>query len=130
MNDITSKSDIKIFIDAFYGKVKIDPLIGPVFAAAIPGNDWSVHMERMYSFWDTVLFAKKDYQGSPFSKHSTLPLEKKHFDRWINLFAETLDAYFVGEKTEEAKDRAVKMGALFLSKLQYMRDNPQLRNLE
>lgn len=129
MNDISSKEDVQTFVDAFYGKVRIDLLIGPVFAAKIPNDNWKPHLERMYSFWTTVLLNEKGYSGNPFSKHRHLPIEKRHFDRWLTLFAETLDLHFEGPKTEEAKDRATKMGLLFLSKLEHIRKNENYKNI-
>ena len=129
MNDISNKDDIKIFVDAFYNEVRIDQLIGPVFAAVIPDGNWTPHLERMYSFWNTVLFGAREYQGNPFSKHSSLPIEKIHFDRWLELLNTTLDKHFSGEKTEEVKERAEKMGLLFHSKLMHIRNNDQFRNI-
>jgi hemoglobin len=35
-----------------------------------------------------------------------MPLKKEHFDRWIELFNETVDALFSGEKAQLAKERA------------------------
>jgi len=127
MNDISNKEDVKVFVDSFYTKVQKDVLIGPVFAARV--KDWTPHLERMYSFWNTVLFAERDYRGNPFSKHANLPIQKAHFDRWIELLVETVDESYEGEKAEEVKMRAIKMGELFLSKLQYIQSNDQYRNI-
>jgi len=129
MNDITNKEDIKVFVDIFYNEVQKDQLIGPVFAAVIPNGNWTPHLERMYSFWNTVLFGAREYRGNPFSKHSSLPIEKRHFDRWLKLLNNTLDERFSGPKTEEVKERAEKMGLLFQSKLAHIRNNNQFRNI-
>jgi len=129
MNDIQDKEDIKIFVDSFYKKVQIDDLLGPVFASKIPDGNWDKHLERMYSFWNTVLFAHRDYRGNPFSKHASLPIQAAHFERWINLLSTTIDENFEGEKAEEVKIRANKMGDLFQSKLEYIRANSQFKNI-
>lgn len=129
MHDLKNKADIQVLVDVFYTKVRIDPLIGPVFATMIKENQWPVHLERMYGFWNTVLFAQKDYRGNPFSKHATLPLEAKHFERWLTLFTESLDSHFQGKKAEEAKNRALKMATLFQSKLAYIQANSSYKNL-
>jgi len=128
MKEISNKEDVKLFVDTFYNKVRIDPTIGPVFAAAIPSDDhWPAHLERMYSFWNTVLFAVRDYRGNPFAKHATLPIEARHFERWVALMTETIDEIFEGEKAEEVKMRASKMSLLFQSKLQYIRNNSSFK---
>lgn len=129
MNDIQDKEDVKIFVDAFYKKVRIDMILGPVFAAKIPDENWAPHLERMYSFWHTVLFAIRDYSGNPFSKHATLPIQKNHFEKWVELFIKTIDEHFAGEKAEDAKMMAIKMGKLFQSKLEYLQANSQFKNI-
>ena len=35
-----------------------------------------------------------------------MPLSPVHFERWVSLFHETVDALFSGEKAEMAKQRA------------------------
>lgn len=130
MNDIRDKEDVKIFVDAFYTKVRIDQLLGPIFAAKIPNDSWEPHLERMYSFWYTVLFAARDYSGNPFSKHASLPIQKNHFERWVGLFLETIDENFQGIRAEDAKMRAIKMGQLFQSKLEYIQANQKFKSLE
>lgn len=129
MNDIQDKEDVKIFVDAFYKKVRIDMILGPVFAAKIPNDNWRPHLERMYSFWHTVLFAVRDYVGNPFSKHASLPVQQAHFEKWITLFIETIDEHFAGERAEDAKMRAIKMGKLFQSKLAYLQANQNFKNI-
>lgn len=129
MNDIQNKNDVKIFVDEFYKKVRVDNLLGSVFAAKIPNDHWPAHLERMYSFWHTVLFAVKDYTGNPFAKHASLPLQSIHFHRWIELFTQTIDENFSGERAEDAKTRAIKMGKLFQSKIAHIQANDQFKNL-
>ena len=40
-----------------------------------------------------------------------------------------MDKHFEGEKAEEAKMRAIKMGALFQSKLEYIQNNDSFKNI-
>jgi hemoglobin len=39
-----------------------------------------------------------------------MPLKKEHFDEWINLFCNTMDALFEGEKATLGKERAKLIG--------------------
>jgi len=123
MKDIDSIEDIQTFVNGFYDKVKNDELLAPVFAIRIEANGWDVHLERMYDFWNTVLFFDGTYKGNPFSKHIGLPITENHFSRWIVLFHQTIDSHFSGERAEEVKLRASKMGMMFSSKMNYYRDN-------
>ncbi|MEO9258547.1 MAG: group III truncated hemoglobin, partial [Crocinitomicaceae bacterium] len=87
-------------------------------------DNWPRHLEKMYTFWQTVLLKEHTYFGSPFVPHAKLPVEQEHFTHWIDLFYKTIDEQFVGEKANEAKWRAEKMAEMFLSKIQYYRQNP------
>ena len=59
-------------------------MIGPVFAARIV--DWEPHLQRMCSFWSSVTLMTGRYHGQPMQKHLSLPVDVRHFDRWLALF--------------------------------------------
>ncbi len=122
MNDISNLEDIKTLVDSFYSKIRQDDLLGPVFEQVIQDN-WPVHLEKMYRFWQTVLLGEHTYYGSPFPPHAKLPVQARHFHRWEELFCETLDQNFAGEKADEAKWRANKMAEMFQLKRAYYQKN-------
>lgn len=74
-------------VDAFYDKVRSDPLIGPVFETRI--TDWAPHLEQMRLFWSSVALMSGAYHGRPMPKHLPLPVDARHFDRWLALFEAT-----------------------------------------
>jgi len=117
--DIKGLNDIVLFVDMFYSKVQRDELIGPIFNNVI--KDWQPHLEKMYMFWNAALFGVPGFQGNPFAKHAPLPIEGKHFERWILLFNETIDEHFEGEMATDAKKRAGLMAAMFLNRLENMK---------
>ena len=61
------------------------------------------------------------YQGNAMKKHINInrvtPLQKKHFVRWLQLFNETVDEYFEGEKAELAKQRAHSIATVIQVKI-------------
>ena len=120
--EITSSEDIQLMVNEFYGKVKEDELLGPIFNTVIQDN-WDTHLEKMYGFWETIVFNVQKYTGSPFQKHIPLPLEGKHFERWLALFHATIDAHFVGKNAEEIKKRSTQMGMMFEHKLKHIKGN-------
>lgn len=111
--DIESRAHIVVLVDAFYGKAVRDPLLGPVFA----NTNLPAHMPVMYQFWASMLLGERSYQGNPFHKHMSLAITPAHFDRWLKLFTETVDALFAGERAEEAKTRAQSIAGIFQHKL-------------
>ncbi|TPE44067.1 group III truncated hemoglobin [Pontibacter mangrovi] len=120
--DILTLDDIKLLVDTFYTRVRADELLGPIFDERIQDR-WPRHLDIMYRFWQTVLLEELTYQGSPGTKHITLPVGAKHFDRWISIFFTTIDELFTGAKAEEAKWRARKMADMFSSKIEYYKKN-------
>ncbi len=121
--DIEHRRDIILLVDTFYSKVQADDLIGPIFNSKI-GSNWNSHLEKMYNFWQTVLLEEHTYSGRPFPPHKDLPVQKEHFDRWLELFHSTLDELFEGKITQDARSRAGLMAQLFLSKILYFSKHP------
>lgn len=119
---IASLEQVKKLVDVFYGKIRNDALLSPIFENAI-GEHWDAHLDKMYKFWQTVLLEEHTYYGSPFLPHAKLPVTKEHFNQWLALFNETVDSEFTGELAEEAKWRAQKMAEMFQLKIEYSRQN-------
>lgn len=124
MKDISTKEDIKLLIDTFYGTVRQDELLGPIFNERIK-DKWPEHLEKLHSFWQMVLFQEPTYQGRPFPPHAELPIDRSHFQRWMEIFNSTLDSLFAGDKANEAKWKAGKMAEMFRSKIEYFRSTGQ-----
>jgi hemoglobin len=78
---------IETLVRAFYLRIQRDPLLGPVFAARI--KDWEPHLQQMFAFWSSVALMTGRYHGQPMRKHLPLPVDGRHFDRWLALFEET-----------------------------------------
>ena len=74
-------------VDAFYDRVRADLMLGPVFADRI--SDWGPHLQQMRLFWSSVALMSGVYHGRPMPKHLPLPVDARHFDRWLELFEAT-----------------------------------------
>jgi len=123
---IQNRKDIELLVDEFYKKVRKDDIIGYIFNEVADIN-WDKHMPVMYSFWESVLLDVMSYRGNPMTPHIELSkktdLTQEHFTRWKQLFFETLDEHFDGEKVEEAKRRADTMEALMLHKIEQSKNS-------
>ncbi len=122
MKAINGIDDIGLFVDEFYARVRADDLIGPVFMEVI--LEWQPHLDKMYAFWNAVLFGVSGFKGNPFAKHAPLPIEQEHFDRWLELFYRTIDTHFEGPVADDAKKRAGIMAEMFLYRLKNIAGNP------
>ena len=78
---------IRTLVHSFYDRVRQDALLAPIFAAHI--DDWAPHLERMCAFWSSVALMSGRYHGRPMVQHLPLPVDGRHFDRWLALFEET-----------------------------------------
>lgn len=123
VKEIEDIEDVKLLVNTFYDKIRVDSLLGGIFNAILDGK-WDKHLPIMYRFWQTVLLKQHTYQGSPFRPHAKLPVEKAHFDRWLMLWHETLDENFVGEGVVLAKKQAKVMAEMFMHKINYYRNDP------
>jgi hemoglobin len=79
---------IRRLVHAFYGKVRMDPVLGPVFMAAV--DDWDMHLNKLCDFWSSITLMSGRYKGQPVPAHVALPdIGPAHFVRWLDLFGET-----------------------------------------
>lgn len=132
--DIANLADVQEFVDRFYTRIRQDDRLGPIFNDIID-SDWESHLETMYHFWDTVLLGTRSYRGNPLAAHLLVNeqvkrqrpagagLVKADFDRWQQLFHETLDGQFRGPRVELAKRAAGRMSARLLAVFDNTSDN-------
>jgi hemoglobin len=117
--DIKNREDIIKLVDAFYDKVKTDKTIGYIFTDVAHTN-WDLHLPRMYDFWENILFSTGNFEGNPMMTHKELShkteMNLRHFNRWNKIFIGTVDALFIGEKTEEIKKRAMNISKAMMDK--------------
>jgi hemoglobin len=117
---IESRADILLLVECFYAKVKQDEVIGFIFTKAIPIN-WEHHIPVIVDFWETILLDNMVYKNNAMEVHyavnKKVPLLKKHFDRWLLLFNQTVDELYSGPKATLAKTRAASIAAVMQLKM-------------
>ena len=110
--DLASRDDIVRLVDGFYGRVRVDSTLGPIFDG-VARVDWGAHLPKMYDFWESVLFGTAFFKGNPLAVHRALarktPMTNAEFGRWVVLFHTTVDELFAGPVASAAKDRAVRI---------------------
>ena len=101
MTEMTSEDEMGIegiteerlseLVDLFYGRVRKDDLIGPVFNRAI--DDWPEHLERLQAFWSSVMLTSGRYKGRPLQAHVKHgdSIRQASFDRWLELWREATE---------------------------------------
>ena len=74
-------------VHAFYGRVRDDATLGPIFAAEV--EDWDAHLATLVNFWSSVALLTTRYDGRPMPAHLRLDVGEEHFQRWLELFRAT-----------------------------------------
>ena len=93
-----TEATIRVFVDGFYVRVRRDPTLGPIFAAAIANDAWPAHLEKMYAFWSSVMLTSGRYKGNPVDTHRKVAgVEPPMFGNWLDLFEATAAELFVPE---------------------------------
>jgi hemoglobin len=79
---------IHALVHGFYGKIRQDEVLGPIFNRAIA--DWDPHLAKMCDFWSSVMLMTGRFKGNPMIAHIRLKqIRPEHFARWLALFEET-----------------------------------------
>lgn len=80
---------IEKLVHEFYGRVRADRRLGPIFAGVI-GDNWEPHLEKMTNFWCSVILKNGAYSGRPVPAHLKLKqVREEDFDIWLGLFRQT-----------------------------------------
>ncbi len=104
--DLDDPTEIAELVRRFYADVAQDDLLGPMFND-VAQVDWSEHLPKLTAFWCRALLAMPGYEGNPYRAHQLIdakrPFTRAHFERWLDLFHETLDLGWEGPKVDQAK---------------------------
>ncbi|MGM0575504.1 MAG: group III truncated hemoglobin [Myxococcota bacterium] len=105
---------IREMVDEFYGRGREDPELGPIFERRI--DDWPHHLDRMVGFWRAVLRSEPGFamseRGSPLALHQRIAeADLHHYERWLRLFGEVVDATFQPEDAAEVHEAAGRIAS-------------------
>ena len=86
-----SEEQIRQLVDSFYGKIRADADLGPIFERVVAG-DWETHLAKMYDFWSSVMLTTGYYRGSLMAVQKHMGgLEIGRLDRCFALFGDSCD---------------------------------------
>ena len=120
--DSVDRPAVEAMVKDFYGAVLKDKMLGKIFVKAL-GNDlkggkWHEHHNTLYNFWMKTMTGISPYQGHPFPPHAFLgPLTREHFERWLELFHETVFRLFTPEIAQEFYTKANILAEQFMENL-------------
>jgi len=117
-----TEEGLKVLVDTFYGRVRQDPLIGPVFNGAIA--DWPEHLDKLQAFWSSVMLTSGRYKGRP------LPAHIKHadvitpamFGRWLAIWKETTADILQPAAAAAMQEKAARIAESLALGIEFSRD--------
>jgi hemoglobin len=121
-NDIINKENIAQLVSQFYPKIIQDPIVGPYFTQRL-GSDinsqkWQEHLELLTNFWTMQALGDMSYHGSPLAPHFSMSgLDKESFQRWLELFYETIDEVYTPSVGAFFKERSSNIARNFMINL-------------
>ncbi|UMB61810.1 group III truncated hemoglobin [Lutibacter sp. A80] len=108
--DIENRADIYLLVKTFYKKLMKDDIIGHFFVDFTNPELLELHLQTLVDFWDNILFYSGGYRKNAMAPHLKIhqqkPFKKEHFNSWLSMFNESVDALFKGEIAHTAKSRA------------------------
>ena len=118
--DIENREDLLQLLTLFYKKLLSDDTISYLFTD-VAKIDLPHHLDILVDFWDSILFQHDTYRKNAMQPHMILhqksPLQKHHFETWLNYFSETVNELFEGEKAFIAKERALSIATVMRIKV-------------
>lgn len=128
-HDIKTRADISTLVHQFYGTIRRDDLLGPIFHHHIADDQWAEHLEKLTDFWETNLFGVAKFKGNPtvahlaVDKHHDYGIGQIHFGRWLQVWFATITDLFEGENADKAKEAARRMAHTQFMVLWYQKPN-------
>ncbi|OHX66411.1 group III truncated hemoglobin [Flammeovirga pacifica] len=112
MQQIQDRNDVNKMVLTFYGEIRKDKVLGPIFNTAIAEEKWPEHLEKLTDFWYSNLFGARTFKGNPVQAHVKTDnmmnntMGPEHFERWLAIWFSTIDTLFDCELAERAKQVA------------------------
>lgn len=126
--DHVSDESIALLVDRFYGKIRADGRLGPIFEGVIKGDGWSRHLATMRAFWSSVMLTSGRYKGNPMLAHMRLDgVRPDDFEHWLVLFQETCSELFVDEIAAVFREKAGRIAQSLQIGMFYRPENDRPR---
>jgi hemoglobin len=120
MKDIENKEDIAFLMNEFYSKMLNDDEIGYIFTD-VAHLDLEKHLPSLTNFWENMLLNPNGYKKNVMDIHFQLNNKEKllpiHFNRWLELLAETVNEHYKGEKAQRMLNSANSIAGVMQFKL-------------
>ncbi|MEP4147439.1 MAG: group III truncated hemoglobin [Halioglobus sp.] len=105
-SDLDTRENVELFVDRFYEQVLADEQLAPIFLD-VARIDLQTHLPHIKNYWCKLVLSENAYHRHTMNIHRQLHarrnLAQADFERWLNLFCQTLDQSFAGPYSEKAR---------------------------
>ena len=114
-----TKENIRIMVDRFYSKILKDELLADFFIQKLGdemiSDEWQTHLGLLTDFWASIILGDTAYKGQPVKPHMHMEgLKRETFERWLELFFQTVDRLYVKEAADTFKTRSQTIADNFM----------------
>lgn len=111
--DLDTSEEIFEMVTRQYVDVVQDELLEPYFNFGPGFIDWQAHIGNVTDYWCHVLLYAPDYEIDVIESHRPLhdqdPFKPELFDRWLQIFHDTVEGGWSGPNATRAQKRATGM---------------------
>ena len=114
-----TRENIRIMVDRFYSKILKDELLADFFIDKLGDemitDEWQTHLNLLTDFWASITLGDSAYSGQPLKPHIDMEgLKRETFERWLELFFETVDRLYAKEAADTFKTRSEMIANNFM----------------
>ena len=114
-----TRENIRIMVDRFYSKILKDELLADFFIDKLGdemiSDEWQTHLDILTDFWASIILGDTAYKGQPLEPHMHMEgLQRETFERWLELFFETVDRLYSKEAANTFKTRSEMIANNFM----------------
>ncbi|GAA3033303.1 hypothetical protein GCM10010528_12990 [Gordonia defluvii] len=112
VGDLADRDDVAALLDDFYRRAFADDLLRPVFVD-IAQMDLAEHIPAITDFWCKTVLRQGTYKRNVLVPHKELQekaqLGAAHFERWLQIWQQTVDDRHAGPNADLAKLQAARI---------------------
>lgn len=96
-------------VAAFYGRIRDDAELGPIFNTAI--HDWPEHLAKLTDFWTSVMLGSGRYKGDPVAAHRQHGdrITPALFERWLGVWQRTTEDVMTADAAAALRIKAYRI---------------------
>lgn len=117
-----TEEDVVRLVNTFYGRVRTDGMLGPIFNGAIA--DWPNHLEKLQAFWSSVMLTSGRYKGQPMVAHirHEQHMTPEAFSRWLVLWDQTTNDVLEAAPAAAFQEKARRIAESLQLGIRFYRD--------